>query len=251
MTPAEAGLLAVAGLAAGATNAVAGGGSLLSFPALLAVGQSPLVANVTNTVGLLPGYVGGALAYRRELSGQGARVRQLTVTAAVGAALGVAVLLLTSEAVFNQIAPLLVLTACALLAAQPRLTAALRRRDGDVVRNRPVLLHAAVLLGGVYASYFGAAVGVLLLAVLGVLVADGLQRLNALKTTLSLAASAVGAIGFLLLGPVDHLAAAVLAVSSLIGGRTGGALARRLAPAALRAVVLVVGVGVSIYLLLD
>lgn len=249
MTPGSAALLAGAGVVAGAVNAAAGGGSLVSFPALLAVGHSPLVANVTNTVGLLPGYVGGVVAYRSELTGQGSRVRAYGVTVAVGAAIGVAVLLLTSEAVFATAAPVLVLVACALLAVQPRVTAALRRRNDGEVRSRPLLLHAALLLGGVYASYFGAAVGVMLLAVLGLLLADGLQRLNGLKGALSLVATVVGAGAYLVLAPVQLADAGVLAVGSLVGGRVGGGLARKLPDPVLRGFVLVIGVGVAVTLL--
>lgn len=250
MTPGSAALLSGAGLLAGAVNAAAGGGSLLSFPALLAVGHSPLVANVTNTVGLLPGYVGGTLAYRRELEGQGERVRSYGLTVVVGAVLGVALLLGTSESAFRGVAPVLVLLACALLAAQPRMTAALRRRDGGEVRPRPLLLHVLLLLGGVYASYFGAAVGVMLLAVLGLLLPDDLQRLNGVKGALSLVATIVGATAYLLLAPVQIADAAVLAAGSLVGGRVGGSLARRLPDPLLRGLVLTVGVVVALTLLL-
>lgn len=250
MTPGSAALLAAAGAAAGAVNAAAGGGSLLSFPALLAVGHSPLVANVTNTVGLLPGYLGGVVAYRRELRGQSRRVVEYGTTVAIGAAIGVAVLLLTSEEAFTAVAPVLVLVACALLAAQPRLSAALKRRDDGEVRRRPVLLHGLLLLAGVYASYFGAAVGVLLLAVLGLLLGDALQRANALKGALSLVSTVVGAAAFLVLAPVQVADAAVLAAGSLVGGRVGGGLARRLPDALLRTSVLVVGVAVAVVLLL-
>ena len=249
MDPADAALLAVAGFAAGAVNAAAGGGSLLSFPALLAVGHSPLVANVTNTVGLLPGYLGGVVAYRRELAGQRARVLSYGTTFAVGAGIGVAVLLLTSEGAFEVAAPVLVLLACLLLAVQPRLTAALRRRDGGEVRRRPVLVHGLLLLAGTYASYFGAAVGVMVLAVLGLLLGEALQRTNALKGALSLIGTVVGASAFLLLADVQLADAGVLAVGSLLGGRLGGGLARRLPDRVLRGVVLTVGVGVAIALL--
>lgn len=249
MSAADVALLAGAGFVAGAFNAVAGGGSLLSFPALLAVGHGPLVANVTNTVGLLPGYLGGTLAYRRELAGQGRRVRDLGLTAGLGAALGCLVLLTTSAAVFERVVPFLVLGAVGLLAVQPRLTAALRKRDGGH-RERPIVLHASIFAAGVYASYFGAAVGVLLLAVLGLLMADGLQRLNALKGTLSLISSALGTVVFLVVAPVDRSDAAILAVASLAGGRLGGGLARKVPDAVLRGTVLVVGLAVAVHLLL-
>lgn len=248
MSVAGTALLLGAGFVGGAVNAVAGGGSLLTFPALLAVGHTPLVANVTNTVGLLPGYLGAALAYRRELAGQGARVRALGASAAGGAALGCALLLSTSAATFQAVVPYLVLGALALLAAQPRLTAALRRRDGGH-REHPVLLHGCVLLAGVYASYFGAAVGVVLLAVLGLLLAEHVQRLNALKGALSLLTATLGALVFLVVAPVDLADAGTLAVASLAGGRLGGALARRLPPAVLRGAVLTVGLAVAVHLL--
>jgi uncharacterized membrane protein YfcA len=250
VSPADAALLSGAGFVAGAVNAVAGGGSLLSFPALLAVGHGPLVANVTNTVGLLPGYLGGTVAYRRELAGQGARVRSLGAAAAVGALLGCALLLWTSEDVFEAVVPWLVLASCALLAVQPRLSRRLRARDGGDVRTRPVALHVAVGLAGAYASYFGAAVGVVLLAVLGLLVADRFQRLNALKGALSLVAGVAGAAVFVVVAPVDLAAAGVLAVSSLLGGRLGGGLARRVPDGVLRGTVLVVGTVVAVVLLL-
>ena len=250
MTPGHAALLAAAGVIGGAVNAVAGGGSLLTFPALLAVGLDPLAANVTNTVGLLPGYLGGMAAYRTELTGQRQRVVELGGAVLVGAALGAALLLLTPATTFSAVAPYLVLTACALLALQPRMNAALRRRDGGVVRERRWLLRGSVLLGGIYASYFGAAVGVLLLAVMGVLLNDTLQRINAVKTALSTLSTLLGATIYLLLAPVHLPEAGVLMVSSLLGGRVGGGLARRLPDRVLRGLVLVVGVGVAVRLLL-
>lgn len=246
MSPLDVALLAVAGLVGSAVNAVAGGGSLITFPALLATGLSPLAANTTNTLGLLPGYVGGSLAYREELRDQAPRLRTLVPAAVVGALLGAAVLLTTSEAAFEAVVPFLVLGAVGLLAVQPRLSAALRQRHG---RDRPVALHAAVVVAGAYASYFGAGVGVLLLAVLGLLLADGLQRLNALKGVLSLACAVVGSVVFVLLAPVDLAAAGVLAVTSLVGGRLGGGLARRLPERVLRTAVLVLGVAVAVALL--
>ncbi len=243
-------LVGCAGAAAGAVNAVAGGGSLISFPALLLTGLSPLAANVTNTVGLVPGYLGATLGYRDELAGQARRLLVLGAAAGTGAIVGCALLLAGSPAVFNRAVPFLVLGACALLAVQPRVAAWLRRRDGGQVRERQRLLTGAVLLAGVYASYFGAGLGVALLALLGVLVRDGLQRLNALKAALSLAASSVGAVVFAVIGPVHLAAAAVLAAGSLVGGRYGAGVARRLPERLLRVAVLVIGVVVGVALLL-
>ena len=176
----EAIALLAAGGWAGAVNAVAGGGSLISFPALLAVGYSPVAANVTNQVGLVAGYLGGSLGYRAELTGQRARARALSVTAGVGAAAGAALLLLAPAHSFKVIVPYLVLASCALLALQRQLTRAAGRPR---TAHPGVPLHAGVFVASVYGGYFGGALGIVLLAILGALLADGLQRLNALQGT--------------------------------------------------------------------
>jgi uncharacterized membrane protein YfcA len=239
------GLLAAGGCA-GAVNAVAGGGSLITFPALLAFGYSPVAANVTNQVGLVPGYLGGSVGYRAELTGQRARARALGVTASLGAAGGTALLLLAPAHSFKVIVPYLVLAACALLALQPTLTrAAGRHRTG----HPGVPLHAGVFAASVYGGYFGGALGIVLLAILGALLADGLQRLNALKGLLSLIVGVVGAIGFALFGPVHWGAAALIAVGALAGGRSGAGLARRLSPTVLRWAIVSYGTTAAIVLL--
>lgn len=250
MTALEVLLLAVAGLAAGAVNAAAGGGTLVSFPALLAVGLTPLQANVTSSVGLVSGFVGGSLAYRKELGGQGRRVRRLGVAAAVGGIVGAVLLLTTPAEAFEQIVPFLVLLACALLAVQPLLTRLLAGRDGAQV-DRPVALYTVVGLGGVYGSYFGAGLGVMLLAVLGILLAEDLQRINALKGALSGIVNFSGVLVLAFFGPVQWLAALVVAVSALVGGHFGVSVARRIPPTTLRAGIVVLGVAVAIRLLLD
>lgn len=242
-------LVAAAGVAAGAVNAAAGGGSLISFPALLAVGLPALPANVTNSVGLLPGYVGGTVAYRRELAGQRHRMQRLSVSALVGSGAGCAVLLLTPASAFRVVVPWLVLGGSLLLLAQPRVAAHLQRRSGGRLHDRPRSAHVAVALGGAYGAYFGAALGVMLLAALGVLLPDDLQRLNALKGLLSLVVSVLAALVFAVFGPVHWAAALVLAVASYVGGHAGGSLARRLPPAALRTAIVVFGVAVSVWLL--
>ena len=243
-------LLVAAGAGAGAVNAVAGGGSLLSFPALVATGLSPIAANVTNLVALVPGYLAGTGAYRRELRGQGARLRALSATGAAGAAAGAAILLLTPARVFAAVVPFLVLAACALLAAQPRLRAALVRRQGHTGHAPPIALHGAVGLACVYGGYFGAGLGIVLLAILGTLLDDGLQRLNALKGALSFVVQLVAALAVALFGPVDWSAALAVAVASVAGGYGGGALARRLDPAALRWGIVAFGVVVAVWLAL-
>ena len=245
MDAGDAALLAAAGLGAGAVNAVAGGGSLISFPALLAAGYPSITANVTNAIAVLPGYLGGSVAYRRELGGQGARIRALALTSAAGAAAGAALLLVSPASVFEAIVPWLILAACGLLAVQPRVAAAARRRQA----HSPLALHAVVFAACVYGGYFGAGLGIMLLAILGVFVDDELQRVNALKGVLSLLVALVTALGFTMFGPVAWDAAAIVGVTCLAGGALGVSVARRLSARVLRAVVIAYGAGVAIALL--
>jgi uncharacterized protein len=240
-------LLAGAGFGAGAVNAVAGGGSLVSFPALLAAGYPSVTANVTNSVAVLPGYLGGSIAYRRELAGQGGRVRALAPTSVAGTAAGSALLLTTPASVFDAVVPWLVLAACALLALQPRAAAiAERHRDG---RRSTVALHAGLFVGAVYGGYFGAGLGIMLLALLGVLLPDDLQRLNALKGVLSLVIALGAALAFAVFGPIAWDAAVIVGAASLVGGAAGVRVARRLPAPVLRAIVVAYGVAVAIVLL--
>jgi uncharacterized membrane protein YfcA len=246
MDAGTAALLAGAGFGAGAVNAVAGGGSLISFPALLAAGYPSVTANVTNSIALLPGYLGGSLAYRDELSVQSARIRALAPTTVLGAASGAALLLVSPAAVFEAIVPWLILLACLLLALQPRAAAfALRSR-----RTRSGgALHSAVFLATLYGGYFGAGLGIVLLALLGSLRPDDLQRLNALKGVLSLLVAVVSAVGFALFGPIAWDAALIVGATCLLGGVAGVRVARRLPAAVLRGVVVAYGVVVAIVLL--
>ncbi len=233
-----------AALLAGAVNAIAGGGSLISFPALLAVGYPSVAANVTNLVALVPGYAGGTAAYREQLRGQGGRVRALGASSAVGAAAGTALLLSTSSSAFDAVVPGLVLLACALLAAQPMLT---RRIAG---RAPGWSLHVFVLAASVYGGYFGAGLGIMLLAVLAAALAEDLQRLNALKGSLSLVVAVVSAGAVGLFGPVAWLAAAVMAATSVVGGVAGARVAQRLPGGALRWGVVAYGVALAVVLAL-
>lgn len=240
-------LLAGAGLGAGAVNAVAGGGSLVSFPALLAAGYPSVTANVTNSVAVLPGYVGGSLAYRRELAGQGDRIRALAPTSVLGTAAGCALLLTSPASVFDAIVPWLILAACALLALQPH-AAALAERHRDS-RGSTVTLHAGLFLGAVYGGYFGAGLGIMLLALLGALLPDDLQRVNALKGVLSLIVAGAAAVAFAIFGPIAWDAALVVGVASLAGGAVGVRVARRLPAPVLRGVVVTYGVAVAVALM--
>ena len=235
----ELALLGAAGLLAGMVNAVAGGGSLISFPALLAVGYSPLAANVTNIVAMLPGYGGSALAYRSDLSRQRHRARALGVAGAVGGAVGAGLLLVSPAALFETLVPFLVLAACALLAVQPLIPSA----DGGEDRSGTT---AMVGLASVYGGYFGAALGVVLLAILGLMTSEGIQSANGLKAALSLMIGLVSAAMLAVLGPVAWLPAGLMAVASLVGGRVGGAFARRLPADVLRWTVVAIGTAIAV-----
>ena len=242
-------LLLLVGLVAGSINAVAGGGSLVSYPALLALGLPPLTANVTNSVALWPGYVGTTWGYRRELSRQRRRLLALTPAAIVGATVGCLLLLVSPAEAFERVVPFLVITGSLLLALQGRVTARVRRWRGGGAGVRSPLLHLSILLCAVYGAYFGGGLGVVLLACLGLFVAEDLQQLNGLKVALSLVINAVALVAFSLFGPVEWTVVAVLAPAALVGGYLGARLARRLDPARLRAVVVVFGLAVGVALL--
>jgi uncharacterized membrane protein YfcA len=260
LDPAQLLLLAAAALLAGAVNAVAGGGSLLSFPALLAVGYPAITANVTNSVALTPGYFGGTLGYRRELGGQRRRILALGATSAIGAVAGAVLLLVSSPELFERIVPFLIFLACALLALQPRLARLVRARrpgDGDQEPGAPAgagghpgPLFATQFLTAMYGAYFGAGMGIMMLAILGIFLTDSLQRLNALKGLLSFLISVVAAVWFALFAEVGWVAVAVMAVASLLGGQLGVVLARRLNDQVLRWLVIAFGVAVGLRLLL-
>jgi len=249
VTAAEALLLVVAGLAAGGVNAVAGGGSLVSFPALLAIGLPPLAANVTNSVAVWPGYVGTSWGYRDLLRPQRSRLAVLAPAALLGAGLGCLLLLVTSEEAFARVVPYLVILGALLLAVQGRVTDRVRRWPGAGGDVRSPLLHGGLVVAAAYGAYFGGGLGVVLLVVLGLFVADDLQRLNALKSVLSLVINAVALVAFALFGPVDWVSVAVLAPCALVGGYLGAHVAQRLSPGILRAAVVVLGVGVGLALL--
>lgn len=242
-------MLALAGFVAGAINAAAGGGSLITFPALIAAGYPPLIANVTNNVAVLPGYVTGAWGYRANLRGQRRRIVPLAVVSAFGSIVGVGLILVSSQGAFESVVPFLVLAACALLAAQPVIGRRLGERTG--AHGRPGIGSlVAQTLAAVYGGYFGAALGVAVIALLGVFFDDTLQRLNALKALLQLVIGAAAALGFALLTPVAWGAAAIVGPASLAGGLVGARLARRVSDPVLRGGIVAYGVAAAIWLFL-
>ncbi|HVE96087.1 MAG TPA: sulfite exporter TauE/SafE family protein [Pseudonocardiaceae bacterium] len=247
MPPVDLALLLAAGVASGAVNAVAGGGSLLLFPALLAVGFPPLAANVTNSVIQCPGYVGLALGSRRELRGQRGRVLSTTGVAVTGSLLGSLLLLVLPTEVFDAVVPALVALASVLLGVQPWLSRWIGEPHPDAPDRRAFLL-PAVFFAAVYGGYFGGALGVILIAVLAVAAHDDLRRLNAVKGVLSLIISVVSVAVFAIGAPVGWSVVALLAPATLVGGFLGAKLASRLPAPVLRVAVVVVGLAVSIYL---
>ncbi len=241
--------LLLAGLVAGAVNAVAGGGSLLVFPALLAVGFNPLAANVTNSVAQWPGYLGIVLGAQAELKGQRRRIVQTSAVAIVGSAVGCVLLLTLPGSVFDAVVPVLVLLASALLAISPQIKRWIGAPEPGAPDRTAVLL-PAIFLAAVYGGYFGGALGVIVISTLSLCAHDTLIRLNALKGLLSLVIASVTVVIFALDAPVDWLAVALLAPTTLVGGFLGAKLARRLPENVLRWSVVVLGFAVGIYLLL-
>jgi uncharacterized membrane protein YfcA len=243
---ADVALLAAAGVTTGAINAVAGGGSLVSFPALLATGLSPLSANVSNLIATLPGYLSASATSRAELAGQGPRVRTLALAAGIGAVVGTTLLLVGPEDTFSALAPWLVLLACALLAVQPLVARWVARVEHHTA---PARLVVTVGVASIYGGYFGAGLGIVLLAALGLTLEEPLRRLNALKQVLSLTVAVVSAVAVALFGPVAWLSTLVVGAGTLVGGRVGVGVARRLPDPVLRGAVIALGVTVAVVLL--
>jgi uncharacterized membrane protein YfcA len=241
-------VLVLAGFGAGLFNGVAGGGTLISFPVLLALGYPALVANVTSTVGIWPGYLGGVAGFRREISEQRDRFKVLGPLTVVGAAIGAVLLLTTPSSDFTRLAPWLVLFASALFAAGPWLNRRLAGQGG-ADRARPVALWVGMFLAAIYGGYFGAAMGVIILAVLGLTLPDTIARSSGIRAVLSVLANGVAAIVFIVHGDLQWGAAGLLAIGSLAGGYVGSVAARRLPAPALRVIVVAIGLATGIRLL--
>ncbi|HWE11530.1 MAG TPA: sulfite exporter TauE/SafE family protein [Solirubrobacteraceae bacterium] len=248
MTPFEAVGIFAAGIFAGTINAVVGTGTLVTFPVLLAFGYAPVVANVTNTVGLVPGFASGALGYRAELVGQRTRLAPLAVASVTGGVIGAILLLSLPASAFQAVVPPFLAVALLLIVLQPRLSRRLAaRRPARRDRAGP-LATAAVFAGGIYGGYFGAAQGILLLAVLSLGLDDDLQRVNALKVVLTGLVNLVAGIVFVFAAHVAWAPAGLIAGGSVLGGVLGARIGRRLPLPVLRVVIVAVGVFAIVHL---
>jgi uncharacterized membrane protein YfcA len=243
-------LITLAGVGAGAINAVVGSGTLITFPTLVTLGYPPVTATMSNAVGLVAGGVSGTWGYRRELRGQWKRLRWQVPGSLLGAAVGAWLLLHLPEKVFTQVVPALLIAALVLVLIGPRIQAWARQRAEESGRSvdhvsagRMVALVAGTFAVGIYGGYFTAAQGILLIAVMGALLPESMQRMNAAKNLLSLIVNVVAAVGYTVVAfdRISWAAAGLIAVGSLVGGFLGAHYGRRLSPNALRAVIVVVG----------
>jgi len=242
-------LMTAAGVAflAGAINSIAGGGSLILFPTLVALGLGTVPANVTNSVAQWPGYLGGVAGFRAEYTGQRGRLIRFGIVALLGGTTGSVLLLTTPSSAFDVVVPVLVLLASLLLACQPLLTSRLRREEDTSAHRDPAWLYVSLFLATVYGGYFGGALGVILVGVLG-LALHRLKLANALKSALSAVTATISLVIFALFGPVDWAVVAVAAPASLVGGFLGARIATRIPATPLRILIVTFGVAVSIYL---
>jgi uncharacterized membrane protein YfcA len=245
----EALAIALAGFAAGTINTVVGSGTLITFPVLLAFGYAPVTANVSNSIGLVPGSISGAVGYRRELVGQRGRALRLGTASVLGGLTGAALLLLLPASAFEAIVPVFIAIALALITMQPRLNRMLAKHVGDLGRRGRMITLLAIFATGVYGGYFGAAQGILLLGILGLALTQDLHRTNALKNVLAGLVNGVSGAFFILAAHVEWGPVAIIAVSSVLGAQMGARYGRRLPPRALRGLILVVGTTAIVRLL--
>lgn len=236
-----------AGVAAGGMNAIVGSGSLITFPTLVALGYPPVVANVSNNVGLVPGSAAGTFGYRKELAGQRGRLLRLGGSSILGSLLGGILLIKLPPEAFQVIVPVLIVIALVLVVAQPRLSAWLERRE-TYHPHGGAWLWAGVFLSGVYGGYFGAAQGIVLIGLLAIFLGETLQRTNALKNALAGLVNGTAAALFIVFAHVDWTVALLIAVGSTVGGLLGSSFGRRLPPAVLRGVIVVIGLAAIVKL---
>ena len=254
MTGLEVAAILLAGVAAGTINTVVGSGTLITFPTLLAVGVPPVTANVSNTIGLVPGSLSGAVGYRRELAGQRARLLRLGSASLLGGVGGAVLLLVLPSSAFDTIVPVLIAVGVVLVVLGPSISrrVAVRHQDrGGIPEHGAPWVWPAVLGTGVYGGYFGAAQGVLLMAVLGIGVDDDLQRHNATKNVLALLVNGVAAVVFIAVAEVAWAVVGLIALGAVVGGQIGAGIGRRLPATALRVVIVVVGVVALVALLAE
>ncbi|MQA08367.1 MAG: TSUP family transporter [Pseudonocardiaceae bacterium] len=243
--------VALAGVFAGTINTVVGSGTLVSFPVLLAVGYPPVIANISNGLGLVPGSVSGAFGYRRELAGQRGRLLRLGALSVCGGVSGAVLLLVLPPEAFEAVVPFLIVIALMLVILQPWVAKRLAARRGARHVHGGVLMLVAVFLIGMYGGYFGAAQGVLLLAVMGMLMDEHLQRINGAKNVLAALTNLGSGLVFVFVADVAWLAVALLAGGAILGGLLGALIGRRLPPMVLRGVIVLVGIVAMVQLLLD
>ena len=249
MTPLEAVAIVLAGVFAGGINAVVGSGTLVTFPVLLAVGYPPVVANVSNTLGLVPGSITGAIGYRRELTGQWIRMLRLGPAALLGSATGAVLLLVLPPGAFEAIVPALIVLALVLVVLQPWLARKIAALQEEPHPHGGLSLQLAIFGTGSYGGYFGAAQGVLMLALMGILMEETLQRINAAKNVLAAIVNLTAGVVFVFVADVAWLAVVLLAGGSIVGGVLGARVGRRLRPIWLRAVIVVVGIAAILQIL--
>ncbi|MGB3439976.1 MAG: sulfite exporter TauE/SafE family protein [Actinophytocola sp.] len=250
MTALDVVIIVAAGLFAGGINSVVGSGTLITFPVLLALGYPPVVANVSNSIGLVPGSVSGAIGYRRELAGQTGRLVRFGTVSAVGAVGGALLLLALPPGAFEAVVPVLIVVALVLVVLQPVVARRLAERKPDRHPHGGVPLLIGVFGTAVYGGYFGAAQGVILLALMGILVDDSLQRLNGVKNVLAAIANLTSGVVFVFAAEVDWAVVGLLAAGSIVGGLIGARVGRRLRPFWLRAAIVVVGTVAILQLLI-
>ncbi|GAB2823045.1 sulfite exporter TauE/SafE family protein [Actinocorallia aurea] len=241
MTPWEAAAILVAGTAAGGINAVVGSGSLITFPTLVALGYPPIVANVSNNIGLVPGSITGTWGYRRELAGRSKLLLRLGSASLIGSIIGAILLLKLPAEAFDMIVPVLILIALVLVVVQPKLNGWVAKRRRKAVSHGGPLLWVLVCAAGVYGGYFGAAQGILLISLLGIFLADEMQTVNGIKNGLSGIVNAAAAIIFIFIAEVDWWAVLLIGVGAMLGGYLGASVGRKLPPWALRTVIVCVG----------
>lgn len=244
----EAAIIALAGVWAGLINTVVGSGTLVTFPVLVALGYPPVTATTSNAIGLITGSITGAVGYRSELTGHGRRLVGYAVASCLGAIGGTVLLLSLPADAFETIVPVLVAISVLLVIVQPVLSRRLGKRAA-VDRSASPLLYVLIFLVGIYGGYFTAAQGIMLVGVMGLLLADPLQRLNAFKNTLTAVVNLVAGVIYAFVAPVSWPVVAVLAVSSIVGGLLGARVGRRLSPAVLRGAIVVIGVAAVVDLL--